>query len=199
MEPHHFSNVSLNIPAGSRANPSRWGHRLPLIIAATVGLAIAAYLASYQSGAFSHIWEPFFGNGSNQILHSSLARALPIPDAALGAAAYLAEVITGLIGGEGRWHREPWLVLLYGLIVLGLGIGSIFLVIMQGAYFHAWCTLCLCSAAISIGILLTGWAEPLASYRYVRREMREGHSLKQALLQPGILRSEYHSITGGDQ
>ena len=41
-------------------------------------------LALYQLGYFSEVWEPFFGNGSAEVLHSALSRVLPIPDAALG-------------------------------------------------------------------------------------------------------------------
>lgn len=157
-------------------DPSRWSHRLPLVVLALCGFGIATYLTLYQVGSVATVWEPFFGDGSRTILNSNLARALPVPDASLGAAAYLAEVITGLIGGERRWITIPWVVLLNGLIVLALGIGSIVLVILQGAWFHAWCTLCLGSAVISIVILLPGLIEPRATARRLWPELKRGES-----------------------
>lgn len=169
-------------PDHRNEDPSRWEHRLPLVALAVVGLGIASYLALYQAGVVSPVWEPLFGDGSRTILHSSVADALPIPDAALGAAVYLGEIVTGLVGGRTRWRTVPWVVLLYGLFVAGLGVGSILLVIAQGAWFHAWCTLCLGSAAISIVILVPGLREPLVTLRWLRAETRGGHSTLRALL-----------------
>jgi hypothetical protein len=53
----------------------------------------------YQYGLLEDVWEPFFGRGSEQVLHSFLSTLPPVPDAALGAAAYALDAVTGLIGG----------------------------------------------------------------------------------------------------
>jgi len=149
--------------------PSRWQHRLPLALAAFGGFLVATYLTLYQLRVVGGVWEPFFGDGSRRILNSSVARFLPVPDASLGAAAYLAEVVLCLVGGTERWRRWPRLVLLYGAVVAAMGVGSVVLMILQGTVFHAWCTLCLLSAFISIGIVVSGLREPLASLRKLRR------------------------------
>ncbi|HEX5271909.1 MAG TPA: vitamin K epoxide reductase family protein, partial [Gemmataceae bacterium] len=84
-----------------------------MLATALAGCGIATYLTLYQVDIVSHVWEPLFGDGSRYILkESAVARNLPIPDAALGAAAYLAEAILELIGGDDRWRTRPRVVLL---------------------------------------------------------------------------------------
>ena len=97
------------IPPGWEYNPSAWSERWPIIVLAGVGFAIAMYLALYQWGVFATVWEPFFGDGSERILHSSVSRLLPVPDAFLGALGYLLDIVTGAIGGPGRWRRKMYL------------------------------------------------------------------------------------------
>ena len=86
-------------PPGWRSNPSAWPRRLPAFVLALIGLGIASYLAFFQVGVFAEVWEPFFGNGSRLLLkQSSIAHLLPIPDAALGAFAYLVDAILDFSG-----------------------------------------------------------------------------------------------------
>jgi hypothetical protein len=151
------------------------------VLVALLGCGIATYLTLYQVGLFQTVWEPFFGDGSRTILHSALARLLPIPDASLGALAYALEVVFGVLGGTARWRTAPWLVLGYGAIVGMLGLGSVVLVILQPLAFGAWCSLCLASAAISIGLLGPALREPLAALQHLRRAFERGDSLWRAL------------------
>src|SRR5689334_18983885 len=88
------------VPPVQAHNPSAWRHRLVVALAALAGCGIAGYLALYQWGVDSRVWEPFFGSGSDAILHSHLAEALPVPDAALGVAAYLSEAVAVLVAGR---------------------------------------------------------------------------------------------------
>ncbi len=169
------------VPPGARSNPSAWSRRAPPVVLALLGCGIAAYLAAYQLGWVQQVWDPLFGRGSQVVLTSWVSRALPIPDAALGALAYLADAITGAIGGEDRWRRLPGIVLLFGLVVLGLVVVAVLLVLAQALLFHTGCTLCLVSAAISF---TTGWFahnEVLASLRQVRAARARGESLWTAL------------------
>jgi len=124
-----------------------------------------------------HFWEHTVGSGSKVILNSSVSRLLPIPDAALGALGYLADAVSGVIGGRGRWRTMPWIVILFGLLVGPLGLVSIILVILQPIYFGAWCTLCLASAAISLAMVYPAMDEVVASYQFLKREKQAGKSL----------------------
>jgi hypothetical protein len=152
------------------SNPSAWSKRLPVIALALVGCAIATYLGLYQLDVIPHVWEPFFGNGSHIILkQSSIAHLLPVPDALLGAGAYMAEAILDAIGSRERWHSLPWIVLLVGLMACGLGLTAIALVLCQAFLFHAWCTFCLASAGCSTLIVIGVSEEVRASLRFVWR------------------------------
>lgn len=156
-------------PPGWTYNPSSWRERLWLIGVALLGLAISAYLAGYQLNLVDDVWEPFFGSGSREVLHSFLSQLLPIPDAALGAFAYALDAVTGAIGGTRRWRTMPWMVLLFGFAVGPLGIVSVLLVIAQPVLLEAWCTLCLASAIISVVMIGPAMDEVLASLQFLRR------------------------------
>jgi uncharacterized membrane protein len=130
-----------SVPPGWSYNPSIWGERLWLIGVALLGFAISAYLAAYQWELFDGVWEPLFGSGSQEVLHSFLSKLLPIPDAALGAFAYALDAVAGAIGGTQRWRTMPWMVLLFGLAVGPLGIVSVLLIISQPVLLGAWCTM----------------------------------------------------------
>lgn len=167
-------------PPGWSYNPSSWPQRLPLIGVALVGLAIAGYLALYQWGVFDRVFEPFFGDGSRRILHSPVSRLLPIPDAALGALGYVLDAVSGAVGGARRWRTLPWVVIVFGVAVGPLGAVSILLVILQPVAFHAWCTLCLSSAVISVLMIGPAMDELLASLQYLARVRGRGGSTWRA-------------------
>lgn len=121
-------------------------HDLVLILLAAAGCIVASYLTLYQLGAFPAVWEPFFGDGSRLLLHSSVASSLPVPDASLGAVGYLAEVLCVTVRSRtGEWVRR-----VYRVLVALFAVASVVLVALQWGYFHAWCTLCLTSALLSL-------------------------------------------------
>jgi len=113
-------------------------------------------------------------------LHSAVSKVLPIPDGALGAIAYLADVVTGAIGSSKRWRTMPWIVVLFGIAVGPLGLVSILLVILQPVVFQSWCTLCLASAVISVFMIGPAMDELLASMQYLKRVKHSGHSVWKA-------------------
>jgi uncharacterized membrane protein len=174
------SAARANAPPGWSYNPSAWSQRIPLVGAALVGVVIASYLAMYQLEVVSGVWEPFFGDGSRRILDSGISRVLPIPDAALGALGYLADAVTGLIGGKDRWRSMPWMVVVFGVAVGPLGAISVLLVILQPVVYDAFCTLCLATALISVVMIGPAMDELLASLQHLRRERDAGRSVWRA-------------------
>lgn len=165
------------IPPGWDYNPSTWGQRLPIVGVAMVGCFIALYMGLYQLDVFDTVWEPFFGDGSKQILNSHISKVLPVPDAILGAFGYLMDAVTGAIGGTKRWKTMPWIVIVFGLAIGPLGLISLLLVVFQPVLLNAWCTLCLTSAFISIVMIGPAIDEMLASLQLLQRAKREGLSL----------------------
>lgn len=167
-------------PPGWTYNPSTWSRRGPILARAGIGFLIALYLSLYQLGVFATVWEPFFGDGSKVILHSAVATLLPVPDATLGATAYLLDVITGSIGDETRWRTKPWIVILFGIVIIPVGLTGVSLAILQPDVFHAWCTLCLASALISVSMVGPVLGEVLASLQHLKRSKARGESLWHA-------------------
>lgn len=147
-----------------------WKTRVQVAVLAAIGFCVASYLAAYQAGFFREVWEPFFGDGSTRVLHSFVSTLLPVPDAGLGAIGYAVEFVMTVAGTAQRWRSHPKLVLGYGLIVAGMGMAGLTLVAMQAFVLHAFCTLCLVSAIISIVIVFLARDEVLASYEVLYRE-----------------------------
>ena len=170
-----------SVPPGWDENPTAWSKRLSLAARAFVGLCIASYLTLYQLGVFSSIWEPFFGNGSREVLTSAFSRSLPIPDASLGALAYLGEIVLSFVGGSERWRTVPWTTVALGFVVGSGAIVSILLMIVQPVVVGGWCTLCLASAFVSLTIVGPGLEESLATLQYLKRIRADGHSPWRAL------------------
>lgn len=169
-----------NVPPGWEYNPSDWGQRLPIIALAIVGVGIALYLTLYQYEVYTSVWEPFFGDGSAVVLNSVFSRVLPISDGALGALAYLADAVSGAIGGRSRWRKMPWIVVLFGIAVGPLGVVSVLLVIIQPVLLDAWCTLCVASAVVSIAMIGPTMDEVLASLQHLKRVHTQGGSVWRA-------------------
>ena len=114
-----------NAQNGAGANPSHWAHRLPVIVLALVGCAVSAYLTLYQWHVTASVWDPLFGSVSSEaVLSSTVSRALPLPDATLGALAYLIEAVVTSLGGTDRWRSMPWLVMGFGLVLARAGAGQ---------------------------------------------------------------------------
>jgi uncharacterized membrane protein len=172
--------VAPGTPPGWTVNPSAWSQRLPIVALALAGTAIAIYLALYQLRLIGGVWEPFFDDGSRRVLDSPVSRVLPVPDAALGAAGYLADAVSGIVGGRARWRTLPWMVILFGLAVGPLGAVSVLLVILQPVLVGAWCTLCLVSAVLSLAMIGPALDEVLASLQHLVDVRRRGRSVWRA-------------------
>jgi uncharacterized membrane protein len=164
----------LDVPAPPwNYNPSSWRQRIPICVLAGVAFVISAWMALYQWRLVDGVWDPVFGEQTLRVLDSdvshSMQRWFGIPDAALGAIAYLGDVIFGLAGCTRRWQYRPWLVILFGLDVIPLGGVSAILVIMQATVVGHWCFLCLTTAGISLLLIWLAYDEVWSSLLYLRR------------------------------
>ena len=175
-------------PPGWSFNPSSWTQRLPIIALALVGLLISRYLAAYQLGHVDSVWDPFFQggpdprNGTEEIITSSVSQAWPVPDAGLGALTYALEILTGIIGSRRRWRTMPWLVLVFGIMIVPLGAVSIFFIIIQPIWIGTWCTLCLVAAAAMLVQIPYSLDEIVATLQFLARRRRAGASVLVVLL-----------------
>jgi hypothetical protein len=169
-----------DIPPGWDYNPASWRERIPIILLALFGFVLASYLGLYQYRVIGSVWEPFFGRGSEIILNSPTSRILPVTDAVLGAFGYVFDAATGAIGGRHRWRTMPWIVILLGIFVGPLGAISVLLVILQPVMYHAWCTVCMATAVISVVMIGPAMDEVLASLQLLKRERDAGRSVWKA-------------------
>ncbi len=148
---HEGMMDSSDMPPGWTYSPSSFLQRLPIIVLGGIGFVIARILAAYQLGHIDAVWEPFFAgdmvrNGTEFIITSDVSKAWPIADGGLGATTYMLEVLMGAMGGRSRWRTMPWMVLMFGVAVVPLGVVSIYFIIIQPIEIGTYCTLCLFAA-----------------------------------------------------
>jgi uncharacterized membrane protein len=165
-------DLDVHVAPWSR-NPSAWTQRIAIAILAGVAFLISTYLALYQWRLIPGVWDPIFGDQSEHVLDSATSERMRawmhIPDAALGALAYLGDLIFGLAGSTRRWQFRPWMVVLFGIDVIPLGIVSAVLVFLQGTVVGAWCFLCLVTAVISLVLVVLAYDEVWSSLLYLKR------------------------------
>jgi hypothetical protein len=156
-----------------RYNPSGWRQRIAISLLALAATAIAVYMAAYQWRLIDHAWDPVFGSQTAAVLDSDVSEKMRhwtrIPDAALGAIGYFSEVVLALAGSTRRWHARPWMVVLFGIDVIPLGLVSVVLVVLQGTVVGSWCFLCLVTAAISLLLVYFAYDEVWSSLVYLHR------------------------------
>jgi len=120
-----------------------------LAVLAIAGVAVSGYLAAYELGWITGVWDPLFGDGSQRVLSSGIARALPVPDAVLGAAAYGLDAALAVLLAAGVGSA----VAIAGCLAVVASIGALVgigLAISQPLLVGTFCTLCLVSTLISI-------------------------------------------------
>lgn len=177
------------VPPGWSYNPSAWTQRAPIILLALVGLYVSRYLAGYQLGYIPEVWDPFFDglatdpqNGTEEVITSSVSKAWPVSDAAIGGYTYLLEILTGLVGSRLRWRTMPWLVVLFGLMIAPLGIISISFIIIQPIVIGTWSAVALVGAAAVLVQIPYSLDELLATLQFLRRRAKAGESVLRVLI-----------------
>jgi len=141
-----------------------------------LGFVVSRYLAAFQLGYIDAVWDPFFGNSSEQVLNSHMSQSLFISDAGIGALAYTFEFLMGFMGSPSRWRTMPWMVAMFGILVIPLGLVHIILVISQPLIVGAWCTFCLAAACIMLPMLPLEIDEVIAMIQHMRQAMHNGEN-----------------------
>lgn len=161
------------IPKPWDYNPSSWPQRVMIAFIAMIAAVIAFYMGLYQWGLIDNVWDPVFGDQSKRVLSSDVSHAMSswfrLPDAILGCMAYLGDVIFALGGSTRRWQYRPWLVLLFGLDVIPLGVVSAVLVFLQATIVGNWCFLCIVTAIISLILVVMAYDEVYSTLVFLYR------------------------------
>jgi uncharacterized membrane protein len=164
------------VPPGWTYNPSTWPQRAPVIALATISFLLARYMASYQLGHIPNVWDPIFGRGTENVLTSAVSRAFPISDSGLGAYTYLIELLSAVMGDARRWRTMPWMVAMFGTVVIPLGITSVVLIMLQPVAVGAWCTICLITALFMLTMVAVSLDEVVAMIQFLVIGKRSGAS-----------------------
>ena len=174
-----WDDMSVNAPPWDY-NPSSWSQRIPIAALAFVAFLISGYMALYQWRIIDTAWDPLFGDQTMKVLDSDVSEKMKrwfgIPDAALGAVAYLGDVVFGMAGCTRRWQFRPWLVILFGLDVIPLGGVSAILVLVQAVVLKEYCFLCLVTAVISLILVYWAYDEVWSSLKYLWRVWKQTKS-----------------------
>ena len=176
LVPMRMKMEGPDVPVGWTYSPSSWLQRAPVIALAFVAFYLSRYMASFQLGHIKSAWDPFFGDGTERILTSDVSRAFPVSDAGLGAYAYMIEILSGFMGDARRWRTMPWMVALFGIAVVPLGIISTVLIILQPLAVGAWCTFCLISGALMLIMVALSLDEIVAMVQFLIQSKRVGRS-----------------------
>ncbi|MEO8168143.1 MAG: SPW repeat protein [bacterium] len=166
-----------DIPPGWSYNPSSWLQRAPIILLALVGFLGSRYMAAYQLGHITSVYDPFFGDGTRSVLKSDVSKMFPISDAGLGAFSYMLEMLMGFMGDKARWRTMPWMVTFFGILVVPLGTVSIILIILQPLSVGAWCSICLLAAIAMVTMIPATLDEVVAMVQFLIQSKREGKPL----------------------
>lgn len=180
------------IPPGWTYSPSTDAQRFPIVAMGIIGFLISRMLTSYQLGHIDGAWEPFFAgsasdprNGTEEIITSDVSKAWPIPDAGLGAVSYMLEILMAVMGTRSRWRTMPWMVTFFGILVIPLGVISIYFIIIQPILIGTWSTPALIAALAMLIMIPFAIDEVIAMGQYLRWSKREGKPLLRTFFKGG--------------
>lgn len=163
-----------DIPPGWTYCPSTWLQRMPIAAMGVIGFLISRYLTAYQLGHIDQTWDPFFNPGTMAVITSDMSKAWPVPDAGLGGIAYMIEILMAVMGDKRRWRTMPWMVLMFGILVVPLGGVSIFFIIIQPILIGTWCALCLVAALAMVIMIPYSLDELVAMGQFMLDAKRKG-------------------------
>jgi uncharacterized membrane protein len=147
-----------------------------LVLVALAGCLVSSYLAAFQLGLVPQAWDPIFGDGSDRVLTSTVSRLLPVPDASIGAGAYAIDAVLG-IALAARGDAPGWIAALLALVASVGAAVALVLVVLQPLVARSFCSLCLVSAGLSVGLAVgavSGARDRLIPRRPTAADSQEG-------------------------
>jgi len=137
--------------------PSEDEERAPFIKPWMIDLADQNYPVNINRARAQLGWQP----------RRTLRRTLP-------------EMIERLHRDPRQWYEinRPWLVILFGIDVIPLGIVSAVLVMLQATVVGNWCFLCLVTAAISLILVYMAYDEVYSSLLYLYRTWKKSRDAR---------------------
>jgi hypothetical protein len=173
---HHMAMMKPGpvIPPGWRYTPSSWHQRAPIAALALFGWLIARYMAAYQLGHITSVYDPIFGDGTRRVLGSQVSKMWPVSDAGLGAFSYTLEVLMAFMGGPNRWRTMPWMSVFFFILVVPLGITSVVLIMLQPVAVGAWCGPCLLTGVLMLAMVPLAVDEVVATIQFLQTSIKNG-------------------------
>lgn len=181
-----------DMPPGWTYSPSTYVQRMPIIALGAIGFILSRILTAYQLGHIDGVWEPFFSspgalNGTEYIITSDVSKAWPIADGGLGAMSYMFEILMGVMGGRARWRTMPWMVMLFGIVVVPLGVISITFIIIQPIMIGTYCTICLMTALAMLIMIPYSLDELVAMGQFLVLNTKRGRPFWRAFFRGDAL------------
>lgn len=180
------------IPPGWTYCPSTAAQRFPIVVMGLIGLLISLHLSAYQLGHIGSAWEPFFAgsptdprNGTEEIITSWISDMWPIPDAGLGAVSYMLEILMAVMMTRDRWRTMPWMVTFFGILVVPLGVTSIYFIIIQPILLATWSTLAMIAALAMLVMIPFALDELIAMGQYLYWSWCKGRPLIRTFFKGG--------------
>ncbi|MFZ2652128.1 MAG: vitamin K epoxide reductase family protein [Burkholderiaceae bacterium] len=123
-----------------------------MLVFAAIGIVDAAYVAyAVYTGQF--LWCPPPIDGCNTVASSPYARVFGVPAAYLGVVFYsVVFTLAALLRLDP--HKRGLRLGVLGCAALGVS-GSIYFMVLQAAYIHAFCIYCLISAVLTLLLFIT--------------------------------------------
>src|SRR5690606_24234446 len=92
------------------------------------------------------------------------------------------ETLLAFMGLKDRWRTNPSTVLIFGLLVVPLGVAHLVLVTLMPVLVGYWCTLCLLTAILMLMMVPLAIDEVVATFQFLAVKRREGHSILALLM-----------------
>jgi hypothetical protein len=91
------------------------------------------------------------------------------------------------MGDRRRWRTMPWMVVLFGIVVVPLGVVSIYFIIIQPIVIGTYCTLCLLAALAMLIMIPFALDELVAMGQFLLHSYRAGKPFWRTFFQGGAM------------